>query len=254
MSIFPLDSVRNASIHSDVELLLEDGREEVARFRFPGEIGGTEAVLKAYDAARPRLNVLYTLLRSTAGCIGADISTGLGFLPVLLGRAGVRVTATETDDGISYFARAHHIDVLPYAIGRDPAPFEPGSLDFLVFAEVLEHLKLSPTSVLRVLATSLRPGGTLLLTTPNIARLEHLEALAAGENFLEPFPDDLPLDQDATEYIEHVREYSIREVVEAVEGAGLAVGRVLMTGWGEGGYHPLPNPFVNEIIVVEAHA
>jgi hypothetical protein len=30
------------------------------------------------------------------------------------------------------------------------------------------------------------------------------------------------------------------------------VQRVLMTGWGGAGYHPLPNPFVNEIIVLIA--
>jgi 2-polyprenyl-3-methyl-5-hydroxy-6-metoxy-1,4-benzoquinol methylase len=106
--------------------------------------------------------------------------------------------------------------------------------------------------VLNELAALLRPQARLLLTTPNIARLAHLEALAAGENFLEPFPEDLPLSDDPTDHIEHVREYSVREVVEAVEAAGLEVTQVLMTGWGENGYDPLPNPFVNDIIVVEA--
>jgi hypothetical protein len=105
---------------------------------------------------------------------------------------------------------------------------------------------------LRELTGLLRLGGRLLLTTPNVARLAHLEALASGDNFLESFPENLPLSADATDYVEHVREYSVREVIEAVEAVELAVDRVLMTGWGEAGYRPLPNPYANEIIVVQA--
>jgi hypothetical protein len=117
---------------------------------------------------------------------------------------------------------------------------------------VLEHLKLPAFLVLRELSGLLRHGGRLVVTTPNVARIEHLEALLAGENFLEPFPEELPPGSDPTDLIEHVREYSVREVVEAVEAVGLAVGSVRMTGWGEGGYYPLPNPYVNQIIVIDA--
>lgn len=252
MPLFPLDAVRNAAIDRRIEPLLEDVREDLIQFPFPAEIGGTDAVVQAFDFARPRLNVLVQELQALTGAEGADISTGLGFLPVLLARCGLAVTVTEHDEVISVYPRAKGIGVRPYAIGRQPAPFSDRSLDFLVFAEVLEHLKLAPVSVLRELARLLRPGGLFLLTTPNIARLSHVEALAAGETILEPFPADLPLDQDPTDHLEHVREYSIREVVESLEAAGFSVERILMTGWGEAGYEPLANPFANEIIVAVA--
>jgi 2-polyprenyl-3-methyl-5-hydroxy-6-metoxy-1,4-benzoquinol methylase len=252
MSIFPLDRVRNASINHDLELLLEDVREDVAAFPFPAELGGTEAALEVYDSARPRLNVLLDLIQDLRNARCADISCGLGFLPVLLARSGHRVVATETNLETAAFAVAHGIEVRHYRIGSGPPPIDPGSLQLLVFAEVLEHLKLGPLRVLRELAGLLQPDGRLLLSTPNVARLHHLEMLAAGENFLEPFPEDLPYEQDPTDHVEHVREYSIREVVDVVEAAGLAVEQVLMTGWDESGYHPLANPFVNEICVVAA--
>lgn len=252
MSIFPLDHVRNAPISQDLELLLEDVREDVASFPFPPEIGGTEAALEVYDSARPRLNVLLGLVQHLTNARCADIGCGLGFLPLLLARSGHRVVATEMHLDTAAFAQAHGVEIRYYCIGAEPAPIDPGSLQVLIFAEVLEHLKLGPLRVLRELTSLLEPGGLLLLSTPNIARLHHLEMLAAGENFLEPFPEDLPYGQDPTDHLEHVREYSIREVVDLVEAAGLAVGQVLMTGWGESGYYPLANPFVNEICVVSA--
>lgn len=252
MPIFALDEVRNARIDQQLELVLQDVREDVFQFPFSAGIGSTGEIVEAYDIARPRLNVILAQLQSMVGACGADVSTGLGFLPVLLTRLGLTVQATERDLAISEYASAHGIAVLPYHLGKVPAPFLPGSLDFLVFAEVLEHLKLSPVPVLRELAGLIRPGGRFVLTTPNIARLEHLEALATGENFLEPFPEDLALQADATDYVEHVREYSIRETVEAIESAGMGIEYVLMTGWGAAGYQPLSNPYLNEICVVIA--
>jgi 2-polyprenyl-3-methyl-5-hydroxy-6-metoxy-1,4-benzoquinol methylase len=252
MPLFPLDAVRNAGVDRSLEPLLEDLREDLIRFPFPAGIGGTAAVVEAFDLARPRLNVLLHELQELRGTEGADISAGLGFLPVLLARCGLHVIATEDDSSMWVYARTRGIELRRYRIGRERPPFDAASLDFIVLAEVLEHLKLSPVSVLRELVSLLRPGGRFLLTTPNVARLAHLEALGAGENILEPFPADLPLDQDPTNHLEHVREYSIREVVEALESTGLAIERVLMTGWGAAGYEPLANPYANEIIVAIA--
>jgi 2-polyprenyl-3-methyl-5-hydroxy-6-metoxy-1,4-benzoquinol methylase len=252
--IFPLDSVRNAPIDHGFELLLEDVRAEVAAFPFsPQDVpGDVEDILEVYDLARPRLNVLLSLLRDMEGKIGADIGTGLGFLPVLLARCGIGVVATEQHLPLAHFAAAHGVEVRPYSLGKEAPPFEPASLDFLVLGEVIEHLKLAAASAIRELVPLLRSGGRFLLTTPNIARLQHLQALMAGESFLETFRDDLPPGADPTDYVEHVREYSVREIVEAAESAGLGVEKVLMTGWGEAGYHPLPNPYVNEIAILVA--
>jgi SAM-dependent methyltransferase len=253
MPVFPLDAIRNAVPDRSLEPMLEDVREDLLAFEYPtGFPSSTEDVVEAFDAARPRLNVVVSLLSDASGAAGADISTGIGFLPVLLQRRGLRSEATEADPATAAYAAARGVSVHCYRIGRDPLPFEASSLDFVVLAEVLEHLKQPPIRVLRELGSLLCPGGRLVLTTPNVARLQHVETLAAGENFLEPFWEESPAGADPTDHLEHVREYSAREVVEAVEAAGLEVTRLLATGWGESGYNALPNPFANEIIVVQA--
>jgi len=250
VTLFPLDQVRNARPEPRLEPQLEVIRTLLLDHCGRAELGTTEDVLEAFDAARPRLNVLLGLLQDIPGSRGADISTGIGFLAVLLKHCGYPVEATENDLETSSFAEKRGVSVRRYDIGRMSPPFAPASLDFVVFAEVLEHLKRPPVATIAELASVLRPGGRLLLTTPNVARRVQGEALAAGENVPEPFSEDGP--GEPTDRIGHVREYSIREVVEAVEAAGLGVDRVLMTGWAAGGYQPLPNPYANEIIVLQA--
>lgn len=255
MSLFPLDTVRNAIPDLALEALLSDVRDEIVSFPFSGDrdVGDADEVIEAFDQSRARLNVITGLLAGFEGRTGADISAGIGFLSVLLQRRGLRVTATERDPELARFVAARGVPVERWSIGETPPPFARQSLDFLVFAEVLEHLKLSPIPVLEQLAALLRPGGRFILTTPNVARLSHIEALAAGENILEPFRK-LPLGVDATDFVEHVREYSIREVVEAVEAAGLGVDTVLMTNWGDDGYTSRANHYSNDIMVLVATA
>jgi 2-polyprenyl-3-methyl-5-hydroxy-6-metoxy-1,4-benzoquinol methylase len=251
--IFALDSVRNAGIDRDAEMLLEGMRPDVAAFPFEiGDLGGSSEVLTVFDESRPRLNVLISALRHLTGARGIDVGAGFGFLPVLLQRRGVHAIAADLDPTLCQFAAAHGVDVRQYQIGAACSAPAGIPFDFVVFSEVLEHLKLPAARAIHEVAGLLRPGGLLLLTTPNVARLAHIEALAAGENFLEPFDESIPPNGDPTDFVEHVREYSVREVIEAVEAAGFGVDRVEMTGWGEGGYDPLPNPFANEIMVVHA--
>lgn len=254
MTLFPLDALRNAAVDRAIEPVLEQLREDIKSFPF-SEVSSdlvTPAVLEAFDMARARLNVLASLLGGDPGASSIDVGTGIGFLPVLLEQLGFRVRATDRDPRLSRFAAERGIEVRPYTIGRDNPPFPPASTDCVVLAEVLEHLKVPPIRAIEEVATMLRSGGRFLLTTPNVTRLSHLEALMAGENFLEPFPEETPADADPTDVLEHVREYSVREGVDAMEGAGLEITDLLTVGWGDTGYDPPANPWVNDVIVISA--
>jgi 2-polyprenyl-3-methyl-5-hydroxy-6-metoxy-1,4-benzoquinol methylase len=251
--IFPVDAVRNAPIDREVEVLLEELREEVASFPFAhGDLAAPADVLGVFDVARPRLNVLVAALRTMSGARGIDLGSGFGFLPVALRRCGVTAIAAERDPDLCQFAAACAVEVQTYRLGAGSPPPAGSPFEFAVLSEVLEHLKLPPVRVLQEVAALLRPGGRFLLTTPNVARLAHIQALASGENFLEPFDESIPPGDDPTDHVEHVREYSVREVVDAAEGAGFAVDRVEMTGWGADGYELLPNPYANQITVLHA--
>jgi SAM-dependent methyltransferase len=86
--------------------------------------------------------------------------------------------------------------------------------DVIVCAEVIEHLHAAPRAALRMLASLLRPGGTLLLQTPNAAALLHRVRLLLGKNPFEPIREDL-------HHAGHFHEYTVRELVDLCRQAGL---------------------------------
>ena len=169
------------------------------------------------------------LLKPIGGARAADISPGFGFLDVLLAeRYGFTMVTTEHPQSFPAYTgllRQRGIPALPWELAHGACPLAPESQDAVIFAEVLEHLKRPPRRMLRQVLAPLRPGGHLLLTTPNVARQASIDALARGENIQEPFREDVPAERDVTDYVSHIREYTVREVVELVEEAGDATTR-----------------------------
>lgn len=91
---------------------------------------------------------------------------------------------------------------------------EPAEHDLVLVAEVLEHLYTAPQLVLRLLATFLRLGGTLIVQTPNAAALVKRVKLLLGRNPFEP----IRLERG---HPGHFREYTVDEVLAAGLEAGL---------------------------------
>lgn len=89
-----------------------------------------------------------------------------------------------------------------------------GPYDVIVCAEVVEHLHVSPAHVLRMFASWLRPGGRVVIQTPNAVALEHRLRLLAGRNPFEQIRED-------SRQAGHFREYTVAELVELGARAGL---------------------------------
>lgn len=92
--------------------------------------------------------------------------------------------------------------------------------DVVVCCEVIEHLYVAPVPVLRFLASGLREDGRLILQTPNATALPKRLRMLFGRNPYDPIRDD-PANPG------HFHEHSVRELLAAVEAAGLEVTRWL---------------------------
>lgn len=64
-----------------------------------------------------------------------------------------------------------HLGGITLLKGDVTAPVPADMFDCILCLEVLEHLHLNPVDILRMLQSRLKPGGTLILSTPNMMSL-----------------------------------------------------------------------------------
>jgi 2-polyprenyl-3-methyl-5-hydroxy-6-metoxy-1,4-benzoquinol methylase len=136
-----------------------------------------------------------------------DVGCGGGFLVEAARDLGWQAEGTEVSRAAADFGRGRgvtiHVGVLSDA--RLPA----GAFDAVTMMEVIEHVP-DPVALLRECADLLRPGGALLLTTPNWASLSR-RVLGARWS---------PVGRD------HVVYFTPRHLRRALAAAGLAPRRV----------------------------
>jgi SAM-dependent methyltransferase len=111
-------------------------------------------------------------------------------------------------------AATHTFEYHPVNVESDRFPFADASFDVVVLCEVIEHLLSDPVAALLEVKRVLRPGGCLLVSTPNVARLENVARLIAGGNIYDPYSGYGP-------YGRHNREFTRHELHRLLTFVGL---------------------------------
>jgi SAM-dependent methyltransferase len=130
------------------------------------------------------------------------------------GDAGIRdqtLTVKRWDGEIENFSLQYH----NVNIEESELPFADGSFDLVLYCEVIEHMLNDPLATLLRVKRVLRHDGWLVLTTPNVARLENVARLIAGANIYDPYSGYGP-------YGRHNREYNRHELHHLLRYAGFA--------------------------------
>jgi SAM-dependent methyltransferase len=102
----------------------------------------------------------------------------------------------------------------------DPPSFK-NAFDVIVLAEVVEHLPMPPYLILGKVRGWLKPGGALLLTTPNLFRLRNLARMVRGRDLFDTFM--LPRNGVS---LGHQTEYSAAHLGWHVREAGFTLERM----------------------------
>ncbi len=103
-----------------------------------------------------------------------------------------------------------------FNVERDMFPYPDHLFDVVIFCEIIEHLQSDPFFTLKEIKRILKPGGRLILTTPNVAKLDNFFQIAAGKNINDRYSGYGP-------YGRHNREYTQSEIAALLQTMGFTV-------------------------------
>jgi 2-polyprenyl-3-methyl-5-hydroxy-6-metoxy-1,4-benzoquinol methylase len=102
--------------------------------------------------------------------------------------------------------------------GRELEGLPTASYDVVMCMGVIEHIPHTPRPLLTALAKVLKPGGLLIMDTPNLAQLANRQRLARGEPVMTPIAIQF---HAAIPFEGHHREYTADEMAWMIQAAGL---------------------------------
>ncbi|MCB9882971.1 MAG: class I SAM-dependent methyltransferase [Planctomycetes bacterium] len=161
----------------------------------------------------------------------------VGSVPLLataaLERRGYSIRGVDVaPERFTHAREALGLDVRKCDIEREPLPFETGSFDAVLFFELFEHLRIDPIFTMAEVHRVLKPGGTLLLSTPNLRSLGgivnflvHGRAHSCSKGIYDEYRKLRELG-----HMGHVREYTPVEVQDFLERLGFEVLAVVHRG------------------------
>jgi 2-polyprenyl-3-methyl-5-hydroxy-6-metoxy-1,4-benzoquinol methylase len=97
-----------------------------------------------------------------------DVGCSTGYLAKRMQQQGATVIGLDMDERAAELARRFCEEVYVGDVETMELPFEPGTFDAVVCGDLIEHLR-DPRGFLTRVRPLLRPGGRLVLSTPNIA-------------------------------------------------------------------------------------
>lgn len=118
------------------------------------------------------------------------------------------------------FGETHEFVCTCFNAEADPFPYPDNTFDLVTWSEVIEHLTENPVHTLAEIHRVLRPGGRLVISTPNATRADSIANFLAGRNIYDPYHLGAPLKGSR-----HSREYTLAELTDLLEGCGYTIER-----------------------------
>ena len=200
---------------------------------------------REYFAAHSgRYRETLSMIRSTyTGGTIVDIGALPGHMLFLLNAIGISAVGIDRAPWrCATFIQQQDLTIHRCDIEQQSLPFEENSVQYIVFTEVFEHLRINPIATLRDIYRILAPGGTLLVTTPNLYALRNIVSFVTGRGIGDPYEEFRKL--ETVGHMGHVREYAPCEMRTFLERAGFTVQDVQMRAF-EKSRRKIVGPLVN---------
>ena len=175
-----------------------------------------------YNWRRPTLivNEISKGLNKTEA-IFLDIGTGHGIIPRMIKELGYHVISVDwpVSGGTDALKALIDIGIEGYyvEVGNEPMPIQNNSVDVVFAGDIIEHIPHNPIPFLNELIRVLRPGGILILDTPNSISLYTRLKLVIGK----PNWPSLEAITSSNVNIHHHKEYTLVELKSLLNMVGL---------------------------------
>ncbi len=154
--------------------------------------------------------------------LGCGFGTLLAYASTIYGADGICFDIHDYfgSYGINNFNKKYHLTHVQGDIERGPLP-GPNQFSVIIMTEVMEHLNFQPVPTLQKIYSSLAPGGSFFLSTPDAD-------LGWGRNYkYYQQLSDLPhLDENAEWTDDHIWHYNIEELKMVLEKAGFKIKKI----------------------------
>ena len=191
-------------------------------------------LLRYLGAALPRYEEDFEIIRNACphgnllevGCYPYCMSA-------FLQRAGYHYTGLDKKpDRGSRVLQAEKLAIHACDVETEPFPFADASFDIILLNEVFEHLRIDPLFTLSEIKRCLKPGGRLMLTTPNLYGIMMSLRFLSGRGIEDPVDAFQML--KTTGHMGHLRTYSRANMKRFLETANFTIThmavRALLTG------------------------
>jgi 2-polyprenyl-3-methyl-5-hydroxy-6-metoxy-1,4-benzoquinol methylase len=150
-----------------------------------------------------------------------DIGNAPGYLALGLHNCGFKINGINLSDSWNTTYPSQELiktfNVKSLDVENNLLSYDDESFDSIVFTEVLEHIAIkNPREILIEFYRVLKPGGTVLFTTPNVCNISNVLALLSGINIFWP----TSMFYGSTD--RHNREFTPNEVRELFSESGFA--------------------------------
>lgn len=150
-----------------------------------------------------------------------DAGCGSGYLAGIFREHGCFVVGIERGESDARAAKIHCDHIVCADIETLPEPAPSGEFfDVILYADILEHL-VNPARVLDFYRRYLKPGGIIIASVPNVARLDiRLKLLFGGFDY----------EESGILCRHHVRFFTLKTARRLLENAGYDIHKVRYSG------------------------
>jgi SAM-dependent methyltransferase len=213
-------SVANLSVEETLDRVYEDFKRSPLARTWPIDTNRVD-----FDARVKTFRMALPYLSKPHGVV-FDIGTGGGIAARFFKLHGCRVLSVDSEDASGTEAienvRRAGVEGLFCDIENQRLPAESGSIDVVIFTDVIEHLHHSPRPALEEMMRILRPGGVVVASTPNAVRLTvRLKVLAGISNW----PKVWDYFDNPKSHFGHHHEYTSDEFRRVFEKTGFIIER-----------------------------